>query len=405
MKRIDCQTDNCIETPSSCITWNGGDIEYLGLCNGVSINNVTWEIITKLQELAGTDLSSFDIYGLLNICNARAPLQVNLISILTLLRDNEVCLKGYIDTLTERISELSTSSNVNVNLKCYADFDNLGNSLSVTREQLDQLFVNVLCDHKVRIETLEGKTINLQQQIDALNADTTVEELSFPTCIDPVVKPTSSQVISNSQAFCDFRDVSGTIAEMQVALAQVSPTFDADFSSADPANWIPAINRNSQADFLNNLIIAFNNLQARVKQIENTCCKLSCDDIDLGFSVKFNEDLDGLIITFTPSSGTFIPAGFTDAGSTGYIQDAAGGQEAFNVDIVDLFTNGGELDVSIATLLSTDPLIVHIDAKITNGLLTCNKCLEKTVNRPPCAYCVLTATGTVTVTYKVCITS
>ena len=68
-----CNTDNCIETQSSCTIWNGGDIDYLGICNGQSINNVVWEIVTKLEDIAGDDLSSFDIDSLLDICNQKAP--------------------------------------------------------------------------------------------------------------------------------------------------------------------------------------------------------------------------------------------------------------------------------------------------------------------------------------------
>lgn len=403
MKKINnCETENCIETPSSCIIWNGGDIEYLGLCNGTSINNVFWEIINKLEDIAGEDLSSFDIDTLLDICNKKAPLEINLISILTLLKDNQVCLKDYIDTLLERINELSNSNSVSVNLKCYADFDNLGNSLSINREQLDQLFVNILCDHKERLTNIEGKIINLQTQIDDINNNTTVDELSFPTCLDSGTKPTSTQVKGIAQEVCDLEAANGTPAEIAIALAQTPTDFDTDFASVDPTNWIPAINRTSWADNYNNLLIAFGNLVTRLKFIENTCCKVSCEDIKLGFSVKYNEDRDGILITFTPGSGTFIPAGFTDAGSTGTITDAEGSIEYFNIYIVDLFTNNTELEISIATLSNVSDLVIHIDAKLTNEVITCDKCLEKTIKRAGCAFCTLTATDNVTIVYKIC---
>ncbi len=83
MKKLNnCVVENCIPTPSSCVEWNGGDIEYLGICNGDSLNNIIWEIIAKLEDLAGEDISSFDIDTLLDICNKKAPLEINLISIL-----------------------------------------------------------------------------------------------------------------------------------------------------------------------------------------------------------------------------------------------------------------------------------------------------------------------------------
>lgn len=406
MKKVNnCNTDNCIETQSSCTIWNGGDIDFLGICNGQSINNLFWEIISKIQELAGEDLSSFDIDSLLDICNQKAPTQVTLITILNIIKQNQICLFDFIKILEERINEINNSGTVSANLKCYADFDNLGNSLQLTRDQFDQLLINIACEHKTRIETLEGKVINLQQQIDTLNNTSQVEELSFATCVDAGVKPTSTQVKSVADAFCDFRDLYGSVVEMQTALNQVPTDFDTDYSSVNPGNWIPANVRNSFADVMNNLLIAFGNLTARVKSIEENCCQVSCKDIELGFSIRYNEDRDGIIITFTSGSGTYIPNGFTDAGSIVTITDGLGGSISNNLDIPDMFYNGTEVEISIITLSNLNDLDISINAKITNGVITCDKCLSQTVKRPGCAYCTITATEDVTIVYKICISN
>lgn len=406
MKKVNnCNTDNCIETQSSCTIWNGGDIDYLGICNGQSINNVIWEIVTKLEDIAGDDLSSFDIDSLLDICNQKAPTQVTLISVLNIIKQNQICLFDFIKILEERINEINRSGVVSANLKCYADFDNLGNSLQLNRDQFDQLLINIVCEHKTRIETLEGKVIDLQSQIDTLNNTSQVEELSFATCVDAGVKPTSTQVKNIADAFCDFRDLYGSVAEMQTALGQVPTDFDTDYSSVNPGAWIPANVRNSFADVMNNLLIAFGNLTARVKSIEETCCQVSCKDIELGFSTRYNEDRDGIIITFTSGSGTYIPLGFTDAGSMLTISDAQNGQITYNLDIPDMFYNGTEVEIPILTLSNLDDLVISIDAKITNGSITCDKCLSQTVKRPGCAYCTITATEDVTIVYKICIAS
>lgn len=406
MKKLDkCFTDNCIESQSSCTIWNGGDIEYLGICNGESINNLFLEIITKLQDLAGEDLSNFDIDSLLEICSKKAPLEINLLSILNIVKDNQICLKDYIKILEERINEITSSQNVNINLKCYADFDNLGNSLQLNRDQFDQLLINILCDYKQRIETIEGKLILIQTEIDNFDNTQQVEELSFPTCIDSGTKPTSTQVITIAEDLCDLRTATGTPTEITTALSQTPADFDTDFSSVDPVNWIPAINRTSWADNYNNLLIAFGNLVNRLKFIEQNCCNVTCKDIELGFSTRYNEDRDGLIITFTFGSGTYIPNGFTDNGSTIVITDAEGATITNNLDIVDMFVNGTEVEISIITLSSLSDLKIEIDAKLTNGSINCDKCLDQTIKRPGCAFCTLTATDDVTIVYKLCIPS
>ncbi len=112
MKKLNnCVVENCIPTPSSCVEWNGGDIEYLGICDGDSLNNLLWEVINKLEEIAGEDLSSFDIDSLLDICNQTAPQEITILNILNVLKNNQICLKDFIDTLTEQLAELLNTQN------------------------------------------------------------------------------------------------------------------------------------------------------------------------------------------------------------------------------------------------------------------------------------------------------
>lgn len=396
MKKLEnCVVENCIPTPSSCVQWNGGDIEYLGICNGDWLNNVVWEIIIKLQEITGDDLSNFDIDNLLTICNQKAPLEINILSILTLLRDNQICLKDYIDVLNDKINELTGSSTVNVNLKCYADFDNLGNSISITREQLDQLVIDQLCNHKGRIETLEGKVILLQTEIDNLDLNPVINELSFATCIDAGVKPTSTQVKITAQELCDLETANGDDAAIATALAKTPGDLNAEFGLITgwvltPANW---------AQNYGNLLLEVQNIRTRVKFMETNCCAITCKDIELGFSAAFNEDMDGIILKFTAGAGTDIPSGMTDLGSTGTITDQTGYIESFSLTIA----NNAEIDVPISGLDLTGPLEININAKIGNESLTCEKCIGKILKGSPCAYCTITATDDVTIIYKICV--
>lgn len=395
MKKLsNCVVDNCIPTPASCVEWNGGDIEYLGICNGDFLPNVIWEIIEKLKELAGEDLSSFDLDTLLSICNQKAPLEVNLTSILTILRDNQVCLKDYIDTLNERLLELGLQQNVNVNLKCYADFDNLGNSLSITREQLDQLVVDRLCEHKGRIETLEGKIITIQAQIDAIDPTATVEELSFGTCLDAAIKPTSTQVITTTQEVCDIESAVGTPAQVASALALTPGDLNAEFGlivgwDLTPSNW---------AENYGNLLLEVENLRQRIIFMEENCCAISCDDVKIGFSAVMNEDFTGVILRFTAAAGNDIPAGWIDAGSVVTITDMDGN----TVEVPIVIANNAEEEVDITGLNTLGDLQIDITVKMSNGSTLCEKCVGKKVKLPGCNFCTITAGDPVTIIYKMC---
>ena len=386
MKKLNnCVVENCIPTPVSCSTWNCGDVEYLGICDGDSLCTVLWEVINKLKAIAGEDLSQFDIDSLTEICNQKAPNEVTLLSILNLIKANQICLKDFIDTLSEQLASLLSNTGVTINLKCYADFDNLGNALSITREQLDQLVIDNLCNHKDRIETLEGKVVSLQSQIDNIDINPAVDEPEFATCIDAAIKPTSGQTVSIANALCDLRDATGDETDITSALGSTPADMNAEFGLLP--GWI--VNPQNWAENYNNLLIAFGNVWQRVKTIEMTCCALSCEDIKLGFSAVYNEDGDGIIISFTYGAGTVIPAGFTDGGSYGTITDIDGNVVDFNITI----GNNSQEEVIIAGLNTTGELTISITAILGTGSLTCQKCLSKKVNKASCNYCEICATG------------
>lgn len=387
MKKVNnCVVENCIPTPSSCVEWNGGSIDYLGICNGDSLNTLLWEIITKLQEIAGQDLKDFDIDSLLDICNQQAPTEVTIISILNLIKNNQVCLKDFIDTLNEKLNEILTEQKVNVNLKCYSEFDNFGNSLSISRDQLDQLIIDNLCAHLLRIETLEGKVINLQSQIDNLSVNQTVDELSFATCVDAGVKPTSSQVITLAQAFCDFVDSVGDEADIATALALTPGDLNAEFGLITGWDLTP----DNLAQNYGNLILEVENLRQRIIFMEENCCAATCEDVGIGYNVVYNEDGDGVILRFTSGAGTKIPAGFTDQGSTGTITDIDGAQVEFNLVI----SNNAEVEIIVSTLNLEGDLTINVTGRIGNEALMCEKCFTRIIkSNSRCAFCTVTNTG------------
>jgi hypothetical protein len=405
-KLTNCIVENCVPTPSSCIDWNCGDIKSLGICNGDPLCNVIWEIVYKLEEIAGEDIASFDIDELLNICNQKAPLEITLISILTLLKNNDICLKDYIDTLNDKINELSSIQGVKVNLKCYNELDNLGNSLSITREQLDQLVIDKLCNHKQRIESIEGDIITIKQDIIDLEINPVINELEFPiVCaatpsLSHPTAPTSSQVLNIAADLCALESQTGIPSDISSALGNTP-----DYSTLAPdiivlpAYWASP---NSWAQNYSNLLLALENALDRLSTIEETCCSIDCTDVMVGFTASFNEDNDGVIIKFTSGAGTNIPGGFLDLGSTITITDEDGNVETFITSDPDLIANNAIIEIPVSTLITVGDVNINVDTNIGNGSLTCSKCLNKTIKRAACSFCVLTATDTVTITYKIC---
>lgn len=386
MKKVQsCEVRNCIPTPSGCIDWDGGDIESLGICNGDPINSLLLEIIKKLEDITGEDLSSFDLDSLLDVCNIKAPSEVTLINILNVVKENQLCLKDFVNNLSSQIASLSNQSKVNVDLECYQQFDNIGNALAISRDELDKIVINNLCLHGNSIETLNGKITGLQSQIDGLNLNSSVEELTFATCVDTGVKPTSSQVMAIAQAHCDLEEATGSPNDIQTALSKVPSGWNTKYNTlagwnSSPSNW---------AEVFGNLLLVIGSQQSDIEFIQSNCCAISCDDIKLGFSVIYNESGDGVIIKFSYGAGTVIPNGITDKGSTGTIKDVDGNIESFALTIA----NNAEIEIPITGLNTNGDLTINISAKVGNDSLTCEKCLNKVFKNSGCAYCQVSAEG------------
>lgn len=376
-----CIVENCIPTPTSCGEWNGGDIAYLGICQGDSLNKVIWEIIDKLENITGEDLSNFDIDSLTTICKINAPQEITILSILNTLKDNQICLKEFIDGVNERLNEAFKEQAIEINLGCYSNLDNMGNALNLTRKSLDQLVVNNLCNHKKRIESLEQAVKNLEED-EGQAAEPS--EVKISTCLDGAKKAVSSQVIKTTEEFCDLRTATGNPEHIAIALSRAGENWNTKYASL--AGWNN--NVSNQADLINNLVVIIKNLEARVSG-HDKCCATTCEDIKVGFSAMFNEDASSIILKFSSGAGTTIPEGFVDKGSTGTITDEDGNIEDFSIGI----SNNLEQEVFIYNLNTKGSVIVNINAKIGSDALVCEKCVSRTVRSSTCAYCELTATG------------
>lgn len=408
--------ENCILTPASCVEWNSGAIKYLDICNGDRLPKIIWEIATKLEELAGEDISEFDIDALLALCNKKAPREITIISILELLRDNQVCLKDYIAAVEEVVKSLSTANSVEVDLKCFAEFDSQGNGLGITRAAFDQLVVDKLCNHEKRIGDAEGQIVLIKNSISDMQLNPVVVEPEFSTCLNPTVAPTSVQAKTNATEICEIRDEQGDTTDVSSALSKVpavwgTPEFLALLNKYElGAGFIQTVTFENMAQAHQDGFITLALLQKQIAQILATCCSPSCDKIKIGFTGEFDYENSLLTLNFTRSAGTFIPDGFTDCGTTITITDRNG----VSVYVYTSSDAGIEMDGSIEDIdiqgLATGQLLVSFKTNfcLTDStgatILNCQDCTSGTLNYINNKCCAITNTGTeaVTITIKTC---
>lgn len=405
-------SENCVATSSDCVVLQV-DLPFLGLCKGDTLSAFAVEVVQKLESIAGTDFSEFDVDSLAEICGNNAPTEVTLLSILNLLKENDICLKDYITTLENKIDELTPSSSITIDLKCYSEFDSLGNALGITREQLDQLVINELCDHEAKITALQGKVTAIEESIQDLEEAQTSGEVNITTCVNPSVKPVSEQVKSVATAHCAHVERVGTLPEISNAISKIpsywiSPAFQAKVQAKfGPNAWILNAADGgplSLADHFNNFLLAYQLLYSDMQGVLNGCCAVTCDSIEIGFSVV-DEGNGDITIRFRPTDGNKIPDGWVDNGSSVYFTDVNGVRYPNTGSVPIDVTKEENEGYTITGLATGSPITITILAKVkaADGSLVCEKCVSKDVTiDSDCPVCqVIAVGGPVTITYQV----
>lgn len=369
---------------NQCITWEGGDIPCLGICNGDDLDQAEKIIADKICDImSDMDMSKVDITCILDTCTQRCE-DKSLKSIVQLLFDNQCCIKDLIDN----ISGGSTDVEVNLNMRCLKKFDDFGNEIPQNLNQSLQSLINQVCSDKEAITSLQAAVNDLQDQIDNLPDQSGQTEPSITTCITPGLKPISVAVPLIAQDYCNYKNIVGQDSDVSAAMSKQCPNLNIEYQTVEGWN----LTVDNFAKSVNNLWIVLCDIRNRVKTIEDTCCKLTCDDIEIGFDVVYNETGDGVLLRFTSKAGTSIPFGFTDCGSYVTLTDVDGVSVKYNLEVSN---NAEEGDFLVNGLNLGDFITVEVTAKLCTEGLTCEKCAVKlwNPNNATCPYCEIKVEG------------
>lgn len=141
-------------------------------------------------------------------------------------------------------------------------------------------------------------------------------------------------------------------------------------------------------------------LENRLSYIEETCCKISCKDITIGFQEVYDEDQEAYVLYFNKNNGNILPEGFEDNGSTITITDHNGKEIVKDILIESQF----EYVLDLPGLDTSQPLLVNINGIFISGESNCSVCFSRTLEptTSPCLFCKICASGseTDTVTLK-----
>lgn len=372
-------------TTSECVTWEGENIECLGIEKGQLISVVVKNLALEICELKDTlDLSDLDLKCLFELCSGCPEPEKTLTFVLELIINKICSLEEIINNL--EISNTTGSDPVLNLASCFQFTDAEGDLITeLPHSAYTKRIATRVCQLILDVTSLQDEVGDLQTTVSGLQDQINNLELNIPDvasdCLFVGTKSIDDAWDTLDQAFCQLRTSLGLVTDVNTAISRQCLDLNVEYGAtpgfiANPENL---------ADSVNNIWIVL----CAIRNTVSTCCALKCEDIEIGFSATLDAAAAEVTLKFTFGAGTSIPAGVTDAGSTGTITDINGAVESFNL-VID---NNAEIVVPVTGLDVNNSLIIEITAIMSDGTLTCQQCLKKTVTSAACGYCEICAEG------------
>jgi hypothetical protein len=327
MKPTNYSSEGCDPISSNCVIWNGPDIECIELCKGDNVSTVVFKLATELCTLLETfNVTNFD----LSCFNLQKCAPEDFIGLIQLLID-KICENEGIEPCTP-----STEGCPDCEVPICTDI--LFNPLTpsgdpITSMQLKDYVLAIgqrVCSLIDQIGTINSTLSGLDVRISALeNAPAPSTDLPniTPVCVLPAIPTSLDVVLSALEAeFCTLKQATGDNTAILTALQSAcsglnsAPQLNGTGNMSDISGWFTAPANLSES--FSNLWKVVCDMRNAVSLIQNNCCDIGCDGIDLDVSIIV-VDPTTIRIFYTGS----IPNQFVDdsPASTIVITDSAGG--------------------------------------------------------------------------------
>jgi len=372
----------CDPVSSNCVIWQGPDIPCIDLCHGDSISDVTAKLAAELCDVLNlVDITQYDISCFSPVCPAFTDFSDLVQFIIDKLCELQTCCNAEtpatsgcpecvltIASCFQYVNELGdTVTTMNIDDYVRA----IGNKVCTLESTLTAL-QSTVTDHETRISYIEA---------NCCNGSSTSQDIVVPdSCLEPTLSNINvvDFVETLEEAFCNLQNNTGTPNQI---LANISPkcfVTQAPESLLNPGSIPANYNPNNYATMAGSLANAWAmicDMYLAIQNIQNTCCAVTCDDIDITFqSISTNDP--NIVITTIGN----IPAGWNEcgSGSTLNIQDAYGTNATvtWNYDLT-----GTPVSIAIpASLQDSIKYTVTATACSTDGNATCNETVTRVIN-------------------------
>lgn len=420
-------------TSSNNIIWEGEPLPCILLCTGDVVSDVIYKLAIEICAMKKAyNLKDLDLKTVFTACIA-CPQPVKTLQNVFQLIINKIMS---MDAIIAAINSTGTSSEeINIVLaSCFLPYVNSnGDTLTkLPQSNYTRLLATKVCSVitsvngiVIRVNSLETNVAIMAVQIAALGTEATVTSCLQSTAI-PV--PISTAYTTLDTQFCALSKALGTPTKLLKSYT-AQPTGLKDLTqlggnnapmsaiNSNGISWISTVS--TGADSITNMWLTVMDMRGAVQAMQDNCCKVSCDSITIDFSVKLNDARTIAYVYFASKSK--IPTGFYDCdtslGNKLTITDALGNTTYANVKLANLvnytLVNSvmtepyATIDLSSTSIAPSSDYTFSMDACLTNGTMTCQKCITKSVTyKDTCSYCEISVTagaslsGSLTIAYQ-----
>jgi hypothetical protein len=400
MKPLNIDKTGCSNISSNCVTWQGPDIECIGLCKGDSVTEVVYKLAVELCALMDTfDLTNYDLSCFsTGVCQPQT-------------------FKDFINILINKVCALQTC-NPNCGDSCNPCLPNVQNAaiqtstttdpyvpiskeFQFTSQTGDDVTMLKVSDYAQAIgnkvsglvnsaSILQSTLSNHSKRLEAL------EKQGPPTFEMPTVTPvgvlpkeaTSMQLVlaATEQQFSELKAAVGDSNSVYANLQKIDSGINDLKSLSIPGTNMSGLrgftaNPINLADVLGNVLIMLSDMRIAYNNVINNYIPNDCESISLTlFSAIRNSQLIVYVNGTLPASNFINTKGVATKFT---LADAHGGSADYLIDIFTIINHpdGYIIDLGNSRLVLSDNLILSANPSFTHKTSgsTCASYLTYTV--------------------------
>lgn len=403
MKPLNIDKTGCSNISSNCVSWQGPDIECIGLCKGDSVTEVVYKLAVELCALMDTfDLSNYDLScfktGVCQPQSFKDFINILINKVCALQACNPQCGDSCNPCPPTSASASAFSSMAPGSGDTYVP---IAREFQYTNATGDLVTSMAVSDYAQavgnKVSTLVNSTKIIQEtlsnhsgRIDALEKQGP-PQFEMPTIVPVGVLPkeaTSMQLVlaATEQQFTELKSAVGDQSRIFANVQKLNSGINDSRSLSKPGTNVSSLpgytaQPANLADVVGNALVLLSDMRIAVATLLSNYIPSTCDAISLDLTATLRGSNVVLYI-----QGTLPIASFTNSSGAGTIftiKDAQGNSASYTIDIFSIMNvaSGYSIDVSNTRLNTSGNLVISANPSFTNRTTdsVCKSALEYTV--------------------------